>query len=141
MESQQQLREGVVSYFMAHKAIDRKMYTEDLLLKKLEVDPISFKANADPDTLYMHEAMRAPDADKFKEAMKKEINEHTRKGHWKVIKKSDVPHYSKILPAVWSIKMHEVYKHKARLNLRGHKQEYGVHYCKTYLAVLRWTSI
>jgi hypothetical protein len=64
------------------------MYREDLLLKKFEVDPISFKATADPDTLYMHKTMRAPDAEKFKEARRKEVSEHTRKGHWKVIRKS-----------------------------------------------------
>jgi hypothetical protein len=101
----------------------------------------------DLDTLYMHEAMRAPDADKFKEAMRKELSEHTRKGHWKVIRKSNVPVHSKILPSVWSTKRNrqietrKVYKHKARLNLGSHKQEYGVHYRETYLPVVRWTSI
>jgi hypothetical protein len=103
------------------------MYMEDLLLKKFEADPIYFKATTDLDTLYMHEAMRAPDADKFKEAMKKEVGEHTRKGHWRVIKRTDVPAHSKIFPAVWSMKRkrrietRKVYKHKARLNLGSHK--------------------
>jgi Reverse transcriptase (RNA-dependent DNA polymerase) len=35
----------------------------------------------------------------------------------------------------------KVYKHKARLNLGGHKQEYRVHYHETYSPVVRWTSI
>jgi Reverse transcriptase (RNA-dependent DNA polymerase) len=39
------------------------------------------------------------------------------------------------------IETREVYKHKARLNLGGHKQEYGVHYRETYSPVVRWTSI
>jgi Reverse transcriptase (RNA-dependent DNA polymerase) len=136
-----------VSYFTTHEAIDPKLYQEDMMLKEVEMDPILFKATSDPDTLYMHEAMKAPNADQFKEAMRKEAKEHTRKGHWKVVCKEDVPSNSKILPSVWSmkrkrrIKTHEVYKHKARLNIGGHKQEYGVHYCDTYSPVVRWTSI
>jgi hypothetical protein len=91
VESQQQLAEGIVSYFTAHEAIDPKMYQEDLLLKEFEMDPISFKATADPDTLYLHEAMTAPDAAQFQEAMKHEVSEHTKKGNWEVVLKSAVP--------------------------------------------------
>jgi hypothetical protein len=35
----------------------------------------------------------------------------------------------------------EIYKWKARLNVHGGKQEYGVHYWETYAPVVRWTSI
>jgi hypothetical protein len=52
-----------------------------------------------PDTMYMHKAMRAPDAEQFKEAMKKEVAGHTEKGHWRVISKTEVPNHAKILPA------------------------------------------
>jgi hypothetical protein len=120
VESQQQLAEGIVSYFTAHEAIDPNMYQEDVLLKEFS---ISFKATADPDTLYLHKAMRAPDAAQFKEAMKHEVSKHTKKGHWEVVPKSEVSSHSKILPAVWLIKRkrriesRKVYKHKARLNL------------------------
>ena len=31
-----------------------------------------YKATSDPDTLYYHQAMKQPDADKFREAMAKE---------------------------------------------------------------------
>jgi predicted SnoaL-like aldol condensation-catalyzing enzyme len=103
-ESQQQLTDGIVSYFTAHEAIDPKLYQEDMTLKEVEMDPISFKATSDPDTLYMHEAMKAPDTEQFKEAMRREVKEHTRKGHWKVIHREDVPSNSKILPVVWSMK-------------------------------------
>jgi predicted SnoaL-like aldol condensation-catalyzing enzyme len=125
-ESEQQLTKGIVSYFTAHEAIDPKLYQEVMTLKELEMDPISFKATSDLDTLYMHEAMKAPDADQFREAMQREVKEHTRKVHWKVIFKEDVPSNSKILPVVWSMKCkrrietREVYKHKARLNIGGH---------------------
>jgi hypothetical protein len=116
VESQEQLSQGIVSYFTSHESIDPQMYKEDLLLKEFETDPISFKATADPDTMYLHKAMRAPDAAQFKEA------------HWVVVRKTEVPSHAKILPAVWSMKRkrrietREVYKHKARLNLGGHKQ-------------------
>jgi Reverse transcriptase (RNA-dependent DNA polymerase) len=111
------------------------------------LDPIYFEDTADTDTMYFHKAMRAPDAKQFKEAMKKEVKGHMEKGHWEVVCKTDMPSHAKILPAVWSmkrkrqIKTLEIYKHKARLNLGGHKQEYGVHYHKTYLPVVRWMSI
>jgi hypothetical protein len=65
------------------------MYQEDMTLKKVEMDPIVFKATSDLDTLYMHEAMKAPDADQFKEAMRREVKEHTHKGHWKVVRKEE----------------------------------------------------
>jgi hypothetical protein len=90
----------------------------------LEVDPVLVKATATPDTLYLHEAMSAA---QFKEAMKKEVSKHTRKGHQEINWRTEVPSLSKILLAVWSktrIESCEVYKHKARLNPRGRKQEY-----------------
>ena len=31
-----------------------------------------FKATSDPDTMYLHEAMKQPDADEFRQAMQKE---------------------------------------------------------------------
>jgi hypothetical protein len=72
------------------------MYQEDLVQKELEMDPILFKSTADPDTLYLHKVMRAPDAAQFKKAMKKEVPEHTKKGHWEVIQKSEGRSHSKI---------------------------------------------
>jgi Reverse transcriptase (RNA-dependent DNA polymerase) len=79
--------------------------------------------------------------------MKKEVSEHTKKGHWKVIRRTEVPSHSKVLPAVWSMKHKrriescKVNKHKARLNLGGHKQEYRFHCRETYSPVVRRTSI
>ena len=62
------------------------------------------KASNNPDTLYMHEALRAPDAAEFKRAMVKEVVDHTERGHWEVIPKSDLPAGETILPAVWSMR-------------------------------------
>jgi hypothetical protein len=41
------------------------VYQENLILKEVEIDLISFKATTDLDTSYMHEAMRAPDAEQI----------------------------------------------------------------------------
>jgi Reverse transcriptase (RNA-dependent DNA polymerase) len=131
---------GIISYFSAHKAIDPRIYQEDLLLKELEMDPSSSKATADPDTLYLHEAMKAPEAAQFKEARKKEAL-WTKKGHCEVIRKLEVARHSKLLPAMRRIESREAYKPEARLNLGGNKQECRVHYHETYSPVVRWTSI
>ena len=146
-ESLQQRADGIVLYFTSHETIDPRQYQEEQLLNQFETDPIAFKATADPDTMYLHEAMKEPDAQQFKEAMIKEVNEHTENGHWEVVPRSTVPEGVKVLPAVWSMKRkrristREIYKYKARLNIGGHKQEHGVHYWETYSPVVRWTTI
>jgi hypothetical protein len=95
----------------------------------------------------MHEALKQPDAEEFKKAMVKEVQDHTTRNHWKVMEKKDVPQGETILPAVWSMKRkrriatREVYKWKSRLNLGGHKMIYGKHYDQTYAPALSWSTI
>ena len=48
-------------------------------------------ASANPDILYYHEAMKAPDKEKFMEAMEQEVKTHSDGRHWEVIPRSDVP--------------------------------------------------
>jgi hypothetical protein len=69
-------------------------------------DPIAIamKSNVDPDTKYLWEARKEPDFPKFLEAMQKEVDDHTREGHWKLVRRKDVPKGATILPAVWSMK-------------------------------------
>ena len=91
--------------------------------------------------------MKAPDAKQFKEAMVKEVNDHTSRKHWEPIEKKDVPPGEKILPAVWAMKRkrridtREVYKWKSRLNLGGHKMEEFIDYYLTYAPALAWSTI
>eukprot|EP00980_Cylindrotheca_fusiformis_P019196 scaffold6521_cov93-Cylindrotheca_fusiformis.AAC.4 len=114
-----------------------------------EEDPLfAFAAKAgDPDTMYLHEAMRAPDADEFLKAMKKEVQSHEERGHWELIERKDVPEGHKTLPAVWAMKRKrkvatgEIYKRKARLNVGGHKQEKHVNFWQTYSPVVGWVTI
>jgi hypothetical protein len=118
-------------------------------MAQFESDPIAFalKATSDPDTMYYHEAMKEPDAQEFRTAMTKEVDDHTGKRHWEIVRRSQVPAGVKVLPAVWSMKRkrriatREVYKWKARLNVGGHMQKHGVHYWETYSPVVRWTTI
>lgn len=110
-------------------------------------DPIAFAASADPDVMYLHQAMKQPDKKEFIKAMVDEVTTHTERGHWKIIKISEVPVGTKILPAVWAMRRkrrimsREVYKWKARLNVHGGKQTHGVDYWETYAAALKWSSI
>lgn len=110
-------------------------------------DPIAFSATSDPDTMYLHEAKREADWPAFRQAMAKEVNDHEERGHWKMIPMSEVPEGEKVLPSVWSMKRKrrvltgEVYKHKARLNLHGGKQEHGVNFWETYAPVVTWCAI
>jgi Reverse transcriptase (RNA-dependent DNA polymerase) len=60
---------------------------------------------------------------------------------------SRVPEGVKVLDLVWAmkrkrrIKTKEIYKWKARLNIHGGQQEYGVNYWETFAPVVIWISI
>jgi len=109
---------------------------------------LAYKAvrQSDPDTMYLWQAMKQADWAQFRSAMQKEIDDHTNRGHWKIMKRSDVPKGATVLPAVWSMKRkrriatREVYKWKARLTVDGSKQRYGIHYDETYSPVVTWAT-
>jgi hypothetical protein len=139
---------ALTSSYVAHEALAQDLYVEEDKLAEMD-DPILFamKASNDPDTLYHHQAMREPDAKQFKEAMVKEVNDHTKRGHWEPMEKKSVPEGETILPAVWAMKRkrriatREVYKWKSRLNLGGHKMIAGRHYDESYAPSLSWSTI
>lgn len=87
--------------------------------------PLHLLTRHDPDTFYMHQALKQPDRVHFLDAMVKEVRDHTNRNHWKIVHISKVPAGTKILPMVWSmkrkrhIKIIKVYKHKAHLNVHG----------------------
>ena len=123
------------------------MHEDDYLLQEQMFDPVSFMTHANQDVMYYHQAMKAPDSKEFVKAVVKEVNDHIEHKHWELIPREQVPKGVKVLPSVWSmkrkrdIKTQKVYKHKARLNLHGGKQEYGVNYFETYAPVVTWFSI
>jgi hypothetical protein len=64
-----------------------------------------------------------------------------------LIPSEQVPKGTKILSSVWAMKRkrdlvtREVYKHKARLNVHGGQQQFGVNYNETYSPVVMWFSL
>jgi hypothetical protein len=61
----------------------------------------------DPDTLYLWEARKEKDFPKILEAMQKEIDDHAREGHRKLVSQSKLPKGATVLPAVCSMKQHK----------------------------------
>ena len=108
---------------------------------------MTFAATVNPDILYWDQAMKAHDRDKFLEAVRIELDGHEKMGNYEPIPLNEVPKGTKLLDMVWSmrrkrkIKTQEVYKWKARLNVHGGQQVYGVHYWDTYAPVVTWQTM
>jgi Reverse transcriptase (RNA-dependent DNA polymerase) len=127
---------------------DPSTYSEQDKTAEYDI-PFAFalKATNDPDTLYLHEALKAPDADKFRQAMVLEVNQHTDKQHWIPVLKKDLPTDTIVLPAIWAMRRkrridtRETYKWKSCLNLGGHKMKPGIHFDQTYSPVVTWQTI
>jgi hypothetical protein len=121
---------------------------KDYEIQSLVADPIAFATSKSaPDTLHYQGAMDAHDAKEFQQAMLKEVDAHTNNEHWQICVHCDVPAGHDILPAVWAFKRKRrintraVYKYKARLNIHGGMQNYGVNYWETYSPVVNWFLI
>ena len=82
-------------------------------------EPVVCAVSVNPDIMYLHEAMKAPNRDQFKRAMDKELEAHIACRHWEEVPRSEVPKGIRILDMVWDMqhKRHigtrEVYKWKA----------------------------
>jgi hypothetical protein len=107
----------------------------------------AFKATSDPDTMYLHEATKEPDAPQFIEAMVREVTDQMGNKKNSIMLRKDVPKGASILPAVWqmkrkrNIKTQAIKKWKARLNIDGSRMKAGVHYDETYAPVASWNSV
>ncbi len=62
---------------------------------------LAFKAVADPDTMYLHQAMKQPDKHEFVNAMSKEVNDQMKNGNFSIVSRRSVPKAKTILQAVW----------------------------------------
>ena len=108
---------------------------------------MTFKASTNPDIMYLHEVMQQQDKKKFVDAMEKEVHDQMANGTFTILYKSEVPEGKVILPAVWQmrqkhdIKLREIKKYKARLNIDGSRMRPGVHYGQAYAPVASWISI
>ncbi len=119
-------------------------------LNILEMGPqdiLAYGATNDPDTLYYHEAMAAPDRQQFLESMAKELEGQLSHGIVEPKPRSSVPPTVKVLPAVWAMRRKrkqttgEIYKWKSRLNIGGHKQVEGIDYDLTYSPTASWPAV
>jgi hypothetical protein len=143
----QRMRESKEQAGIAFQTYFEAMHEDDYLLQDEMTDPVAFLVKTNRDTMYFDQAMREPDADEFIKAAVKEINDHIENKHWELVPRSEVPKEQRILPAVWAmkrkrdIKTQRVYKHKARLNVHGGKQEYGVNYFETFAPVVTWVAV
>ena len=63
-------------------------------------DPIAVAASSNPDIMYLHETMKAPDSAEFKTAMSLEVGTHDGEVHWQLFLIKDLPPGTKVLPAV-----------------------------------------
>ena len=76
--------------------------------------------------------MQADDKEKFKDAMDKEFTDDCERQHWDIISITDVLKDEKVRDCVWAMRRKrniltkQVYMWKARLNLHGGQQEFGV---------------
>ena len=97
--------------------------------------------------MYYHQAMQQDDADEFVGAIVKEVNGHVENNNWEIIERSKVPADEEVIPSVWAMRQkrnlttNEITKYKARLNVHGGKQTFGVNYFETYAPVVTWFAI
>jgi hypothetical protein len=109
--------------------------------------PFAFLAKMMGDVMHLHQALRQPNARQFVDSVIKEINGHNDCKHWVVTPRSEVPKNTDILPSVWAVRCKhnlttsKITKHKARLNLHGGKQEFGMTYYDMYAPVVTWFAI
>lgn len=92
-----------------------------------------------PDPQSYTEAMKAPDAEKWRQAIQQEYDSLIENQTWTVV---DLPQGRKALTAKWVLKKKigpagEVLKYKARLVARGFQQVEGYDYTETYSGVVK----
>jgi hypothetical protein len=118
-----------------------------LELQEQMQNPIAFHAEMMGDILYLQQVLRQPDAKEIVQAVIKEVNGHVDCNKLTLKKRSKVPEDVQIIPSVWSMQhkrdltMNKIKSHKARLNLHGGRQIYGMNYYETYAPVVTWFAI
>jgi hypothetical protein len=139
-------------HHMAHQSTlsetDKDLFHDaHLELQEQMQNPIMFHAEMMGNIMYLQQALRQHDAKEFVQAVVKEINGNVDCKNWTLKKRSKVPDDVQIVPSVWSIQRksnlttNKIKSHKARLNLHGRKQIYGMNYFETYTPVVTWFAI
>jgi len=89
------------------------------------------------------DAIASPQSKQWKEAMEEEYKSHLQNGTWTLVER---PNNQKILDSRWIFKIKRnpdlsISRYKARLVVRGFRQQYGIDYDETYSSVCRYESI
>ena len=92
------------------------------------------------------EMLQQDDRNQFVEAMTKEIGDHTKRKHWEIVPRSQMPRGIKPIMAIWSFKRKQypdgtLNNHKARLCTHGGQQQWGINYGETYTPVVNWVIV
>ncbi len=122
-------------------------HDQHLDLQEHMQNPIVFHAEMMGDIMYYHQALQQPDAKQFANAVVKEVNGHVDNKHRELVKQEEVPEDVQVVPSVWSMRCkrnlttNKITKHKARLNLHGGKQVFGMNYFETNAPVVTWFAI
>ncbi|KAL7460214.1 hypothetical protein ACHAXS_000677, partial [Conticribra weissflogii] len=142
MQASAQVPEYNASVFIRNDFITRHNY--ELQLQEQMRHPIMVMMS---NIMYLHQALQQQDAAEFVKAVVKEVNSHIKQYHWRLIEHNKVSEGMDLLPAIWAmcrkqiLTTNAITKYKARLNINGGKQEYGVIYYKTYIPVVTWFAI
>ncbi len=126
-------------HHMAHQSTlsetdENLFHNVHLELQERMQNPIAFHAEMMGDILYLQQVLRQPDAKEFVQAVIKEVNGHKDCNNWTLKKRSKVPEDVQIVPSVWLMQCkhdfttNKIKSHKARLNIHGGKQIYGMNY-------------
>jgi hypothetical protein len=105
-------------------------------------NPIAFHAEMMGDIMYYNQALQQPDVKQFTNAVVTKANGYVDNKHWTFAKQKDVPKDAQVVPSVWAMRhkrdltTSKIIKHKARLNLHGRKEVYGMNYFETYAPIV-----
>jgi hypothetical protein len=80
------------------------MHEDEYRIQDEMTDPIAFLAKTDEDTMYFHQATKAPERDEFVKAIVKEMNDHIVSKSWELVLRREVPAGVKVLDSVWAMK-------------------------------------
>jgi hypothetical protein len=135
---------GSATDFVTGQMDEDRKQDEHLALQECTRHPIVFHAEMMGDIMYLNQALQQPDAAHFVEAVVQEVNGHVSNNHWRLTKRFKVPSDVEVVPSVWSLQCkrdittNKIKKYKARLNLHGGKQVFGLNYYETYALVVTW---